>query len=65
MAVKNQGPICRCHNWASRILAGWLCTLSPVVAGDWPQILGPNRNGIATDEQLPNQLASQPQTLKT
>ena len=35
----------------------WLCIghidLSrPLMAGDWPQILGPDRNGVATDETL-------------
>lgn len=29
-----------------------LITLSDINAGDWPQILGPNRDGIAVDEQL-------------
>ena len=29
-----------------------LLLVSTVVAGDWPQILGPQRNGIATGEQL-------------
>jgi len=24
-----------------------------VKAGDWPQILGPNRNGTAVDERIP------------
>ena len=27
-------------------------TIAPVTAGDWPQILGPNRNGIAVAEQI-------------
>lgn len=31
-----------------------------VIAGDWPQPLGPSRNGIAQDEQLPDRLPTQP-----
>jgi outer membrane protein assembly factor BamB len=30
--------------------------VSSLFAGDWPQILGPNRNGIAVDENLPDSL---------
>lgn len=29
-----------------------LPAIAPVTAGDWPQILGPNRNGIATSERI-------------
>lgn len=29
-----------------------LCSSSILFAGDWPQILGPNRNGVAVDETL-------------
>lgn len=29
-----------------------LSLVVPATAGDWPQILGPNRNGVATDESL-------------
>lgn len=29
-----------------------LCLANVVAAGDWPQILGPNRNGIGVDEKL-------------
>ena len=32
------------------VLLGWSC--SAAFAGDWPQILGPNRNGEAIDEHL-------------
>lgn len=34
-------------------LLGTLLTGTPLPAGDWPQILGPTRSGIARDEQLP------------
>jgi outer membrane protein assembly factor BamB len=31
----------------------WLAIAMPVVqAGDWPQILGPNRNGVAVEERI-------------
>ncbi len=33
-------------------LLGWLAPSGPGHAGDWPQILGPQRNGVAQDEQL-------------
>ncbi|MCA9039074.1 MAG: PQQ-binding-like beta-propeller repeat protein [Planctomycetaceae bacterium] len=34
--------------------SAFLCICdTPSSGGDWPQILGPNRNGIALDEQLP------------
>ena len=38
-----------------RSTAMWICCLtlmSPANAGDWPQILGPNRDGIAVNERL-------------
>ena len=28
--------------------------LTSAMAGDWPQILGPNRNGVASEEKLAN-----------
>lgn len=38
------------------VLSAWMTcgagTTARTWAGDWPQILGPNRNGIAVDEQL-------------
>jgi outer membrane protein assembly factor BamB len=35
-----------------------------IVAGDWPQILGPHRNGVADDEKLANSWPSEgPKTL--
>lgn len=41
---------------------GWLLAAmalaTPVIAGDWPQILGPQRNGEAQGETLPNKLAA-------
>ncbi|VTS07135.1 PQQ-like beta-propeller repeat protein [Tuwongella immobilis] len=37
------------------VLAGWLALVSPwaVSAADWPQWLGPNRNGISTETIAP------------
>lgn len=43
------------RTWIS--LAGLLVAAGSAAAGDWPQILGPHRNGLADDEQL---LASWP-----
>ncbi|QDU79986.1 outer membrane biogenesis protein BamB [Polystyrenella longa] len=41
-----------------KLFAVLLCVLfgfsKTTLAGDWPQILGPDRNGIAVDEKLPN-----------
>jgi len=34
------------------LTAALLLTPLAVSAGDWPQILGPNRDGVATDERL-------------
>lgn len=39
------------HGWVAVVLLA-IGALSPLVAGDWPQILGPNRNGIAVEEKL-------------
>ncbi len=33
-------------------VAAWLLMLGTLPAGEWPQILGPHRNGIADDEKL-------------
>ena len=33
---------------------GLVFTSQSLDAGDWPQILGPNRNGIAVEEQIAN-----------
>ena len=33
-------------------VAGCLLLASPALAGDWPQILGPRRDGIADDERI-------------
>ena len=35
----------------------------PAIAGDWPQILGPNRNGHATTEQLAHDWSTKPAKL--
>jgi len=46
-------PTLRTTSWLSVLLALVLSLLSAAAyGGDWPQILGPNRNGIATDEKL-------------
>jgi outer membrane protein assembly factor BamB len=40
-------------------LAGWLLGLAPTSqAGDWPQILGPDRNGVARSETVPDRFPS-------
>lgn len=39
--------------------------VSPVLAGDWPQILGPHRDGVADDERIVNKLPAKPQPLWT
>lgn len=36
----------------------FLATVAVARAGDWPQILGPNRNGIAVEERIANSLPS-------
>lgn len=44
---------------AIRIIASCVALLAPGAsshAGDWPQILGPNRNGVAIDERLVSSL---------
>lgn len=40
--------------WFLMLAAGWLLfvAVSPLTAGDWPQILGPTRSGVAQDETL-------------
>jgi outer membrane protein assembly factor BamB len=41
------------HQWMWMVGWTWLVVSPPVVlAGDWPQILGPNRNGAASGEKL-------------
>jgi outer membrane protein assembly factor BamB len=35
-----------------RLLLGLVCFAGPLRAGDWPQILGPHRNGLADGERL-------------
>lgn len=44
-----------CSRWGSQavpLLALWLALVSSASAGDWPQILGPQRNGIASGEKV-------------
>ena len=51
---------------AIRLLS--VCVLllaSPVIAGDWPQILGPHRNGVAEDERIVDELPARPKALWT
>ncbi len=38
---------------------------SRVVAGDWPQILGPQRNGVAQQESLPDGWNKPPKSIWT
>ncbi|MGC1275763.1 MAG: PQQ-binding-like beta-propeller repeat protein [Planctomycetaceae bacterium] len=38
---------------------------SPVLAGDWPQILGPHRNGVAEGERIVDKLPAKPKPLWT
>lgn len=44
------------YHWTCGLLLAWCCT-STVMAGDWPQILGPNRDGIARDEKFTGKTA--------
>lgn len=41
--------MCRAAVWSSCFVVGWS---SPAAAGDWPQILGPQRDGKAAGEKL-------------
>lgn len=44
----------RC-NWFVPLVLGYFvvsATITSAIAGDWPQILGPNRNGVAVDERI-------------
>lgn len=43
-------------------LSAWLVLITAAAGGDWPQILGPQRNGIAEGEALPETLTDK--TLK-
>lgn len=46
-------PLARSRVHLSAALAAWLCAGQLTAAGDWPQILGPDRTGIAAaDERL-------------
>ena len=38
--------------FAWTLMLALVATCTPGMAGDWPQILGPSRNGVATDETL-------------
>ena len=46
------------HRYLLPLVVGWLLTqtVGESFAGDWPQILGPARNGVAEGERIPNQL---------
>ncbi len=46
-----RGALFRAKTFAFTLAATLICAAA-VQAGDWPQILGPNRNGIADGEQL-------------
>ncbi|MCA9147762.1 MAG: PQQ-like beta-propeller repeat protein [Planctomycetales bacterium] len=45
----------------------WICCgllhVTRLNAGDWPQVLGPQRSGVATDEVLPDTLPAPPNQL--
>lgn len=41
--------------------AAWLASASTGICGDWPQILGPNRDGIADNEKLTDWPADGPE----
>jgi outer membrane protein assembly factor BamB len=44
-------------NVAVGMVLGWMAlTMSPSVAGDWPQFRGPQGNGVVEDAELPSQL---------
>ncbi|MEX2559986.1 MAG: Pyrrolo-quinoline quinone, partial [Pirellulales bacterium] len=45
----SRGPACRLVSLACLFGA---VGLAPAAAGEWPQILGPDRNGIAQDERI-------------
>ena len=38
--------------WLILVAIAFLAIGEPLQAGDWPQILGPHRNGVAPDETL-------------
>ena len=44
--------VAACVAWSAGLISFALAMVSSLFAGDWPQILGPNRNGIADQEQL-------------
>ncbi len=46
------------------LLLGFACIDSPLRAGDWPQILGPHRNGLADGERLATKWPSAGPTLQ-
>src|SRR6266478_7494583 len=41
-----------CRLCAALLIAALLSGTAAVHAGEWPQILGPGRNGVAVDEKL-------------
>jgi outer membrane protein assembly factor BamB len=49
-------------------LSGWLvvlCAAAHTCGGDWPQILGPRRDGVADDEAAPERLDATPRIIWT
>src|SRR4051812_10668171 len=38
--------------WVMALLIPWVSSTQRLNAGDWPQFLGPERNGVATGETL-------------
>lgn len=52
MQFRFRSPACRTIAAALGAWMAFAASTAPVSAGDWPQILGPNRDGVAVDEQL-------------
>jgi outer membrane protein assembly factor BamB len=48
----NRFPGRRYLSWLVAVFLCWLLSQGVTTAGEWPQILGPNRSGIAVDEKL-------------
>ncbi len=48
----SQTPLGKPSSLVPTVIVGLLIATQGALAGDWPQILGPNRNGLANDELL-------------
>ncbi len=56
----------RVRHRSSRLrIAAFLLAFFPItaLAGDWPQVLGPHRNGVAVDETPPDHLPAVPEVV--